>query len=93
MLFRSRQVNPHGHSGIALQDLHRLLVPGGGKHDGDGNGKAGRDESLETHVHAVTHPGVVAADDEVDRRGSSGMSRRPRLTDDIRRRGGQERAT
>jgi hypothetical protein len=47
----------------------------------------GRDESFETHVHAVTHSGVVTADDQVDLLGTAGNSRRVSLTDDVSRRG------
>lgn len=51
------------------------------------------DEFFESHVHAVTHPGIVSADNQVDLFGSTGMSRRLGLTGNVGRRSEQQRAT
>ena len=49
--------------------------------------------ATESHVHAVTHPGIVTADDQVDLFGTGGMPRCLALTGNVGRRGGQQRAT
>ena len=72
---------------MALQYLDSLLIPRSGKHHRHGNGKARRDELLDSHVHAVAHPGIVCADHQVDL--IRGMCRRARLTDNVCRGGGQ----
>jgi len=80
-----RQVNADSDSGMSLEHLHCLLVPGSGKHHRHRNWKPGLDEFFETHVHAVTHPGVVTADDQVDLLGIVGMFRCVGLTDSTSR--------
>jgi hypothetical protein len=72
-----RQVNPDRDRGMTLENLDRLLVPGAGKDDRYRNRKAGPDESLERHVHAVAHSGVVRADEQRD---LLGIARLPRCT-------------
>ena len=51
---------------VPLQHLYGFLIPGAGKHHRDGNRKASVDESFERRVHAVTHPGIITPDDQVD---------------------------
>ena len=86
------EVNASRHGRMPLEDLDRLLMPRRREHHRDRNGQATRDESLETHVHAVAHPRIVAADEEVNLVGINGTARRLGLADRRCRRAGRDNA-
>src|SRR5262249_16389472 len=62
-----REMNADGDVRMSLDHLYRLLIPGRREHHRYGDGKATFDESLERHVDAVTHAGVIASDDQIRR--------------------------
>src|SRR5436190_15917341 len=84
-----RQVNANGDFGMSLQDVYALLIPGRGKHHRYGNGQSRCDQSLDRHVHAVTHSCIVTADDQIGRSETGLVSRVGCLTEELARQGAQ----
>jgi hypothetical protein len=79
--------------GMAPENLDRLLIPGARKDHGHRDGEAAGDESLERHVDAVTHAGVVGADEQIDGIGTTCLPHCAGLTEGDRRSAERERST
>ena len=57
-------MHAHGNLRKLAQNLHRLLIPGTGEHNRNGDGYVSFDELYYCHVHRMAHPKIVATDQQ-----------------------------